>query len=158
MPRPETRRIILTRGNEWVSGLPGWEENAFAALYGLYFPEFPPSPEQQGERSAGTFSVWLSRERLYFSESRWEKRPGIFSCPVLQQYEGEALLAAAPLGERAPEKDWTVIFQFPGGPAAAGLNDAGVNRLIEVWASRCLYFLSRAEGAADLSLPAVVSF
>jgi hypothetical protein len=154
----ETRRIVLVRGNEWVLGLPGLGENAFTALYGLYSSEIDGSPEEAPDPRRGTFSVWLSREWLYFSEARWESRPGVSVYRTLQRYEGDTLLVAVFPEGRTGGDGWTIFIQFSEDALAAGLNDRAVDRLIEVWTSRCLHFLSRTQTWADASLPAVVYF
>jgi hypothetical protein len=53
---------------------------------------------------------------------------------------------------------WTVLFQFPRGIDAAGLNEADANRLITAWIGRFRYFLSLIKTSSDVSLPAVVTF
>jgi hypothetical protein len=167
------RRAILTRGNDWVTGLPGLPANAFAALYGEYRLEFP--EEAAGTGSEGTeagasriaalspgeippdFYVWLSRERLYLPGDIWETRAGIAGYTVQQRIEGDSLLAVLVIDGGRDRDVWTVLFQFPQ-PAGTVPGPGELNLLIRTWISRFRYFLSLAGAPADISLPAVVNF
>jgi hypothetical protein len=167
------RRAILIRGNDWVAGLPGFPDNAFAALYGEYRLEFP--GEAAGTGSAGTdagafriaalsagkgppdFYAWLSRERLYFLEDIWETRAGITGYPAQQRNMGDSLLVAVEIDGGKDRDAWTALFQFP--QSAGTMFGAGdLNLLIRSWILRFRYFLSLAAMPADISLPAVVNF
>jgi hypothetical protein len=152
------RNIILVKGNEWITGFPGFKDNFFSSLYGEYRLELPGfSPP--GEAAPPVFIfLWLSREPLYFPEDIWQRRSGVAGYTVLQKKEGEGLLAAAALDGGPVHGQWTVAFQFPQGVEALGLNDSEANQLIRTWISRFLYFLSLIKSPGDVSLPAIVNF
>jgi hypothetical protein len=143
-PQPAVpREAVLTRGNGWVTGIPGFGSNAFPALSGEY------------SLGAAVFSVYASREPIFFSDT-WQRRPGTGTAAVFQRLVGNTFLAAAVL-EAGPDP-WTVVFEFPGGIADTGLEDAAFNRLIGAWSSRFLYFVSLVKTPGDVSLPAAVGF
>ncbi|MDR1863541.1 MAG: hypothetical protein LBQ67_06445 [Treponema sp.] len=153
------REAVLARGNGWVAGIPGFGSNAFPALAGEYrLGGLEPKAAEEGEKPGeAVFSVHASREALFFSDL-WRRRPGTGSGIVFQRFEGNALLAAAVLEAGPLQGSWTVIFQFPGGIAEAGLEEAAFSRLIDAWCSRFLYFASLIKTPGDVSLPAVVAF
>lgn len=150
------RRAVLARGNGWVTGIPGIAGNAFPALLGEYRLEGPDLPRAEGEGPA-VFFVYIGREPVFFSGD-WQRRPGTGSNVVFQRFRGDDFLAATVLETEPDQDSWTVIFEFPGGIAAAGLEDAGFNRLMETWGSRFLYFVSLIKTPGDVSLPAAVVF
>jgi hypothetical protein len=149
------RGAVLTRGNGWVSGVPGFGDNAFPALSGEYRLEGMETPEAGAKAGTTGFSVRTSRAPLFFSGD-WEPRSGINA--VYQRFRGKDFLAAAVLDGGPDLGAWTVIFEFPGGIEESGLGNAGFNRLIGVWSSKFLYFLSLIKTPGDVSLPAVVVF
>jgi hypothetical protein len=148
MHLPEGRagkRMILENGNTWTIGVPGFSENALPALSGVYRIVTP------GETAdAGMFSVWLCRETLYYSD--WDIRAGIWSedFQVLEKYGKDGLIVAAPFNEI-----WTGVFSFPGESELSG-ND--VDRIIGIYRSRFLYFLTLVRSGSDVSLPALADF
>jgi hypothetical protein len=150
------RRAVLARGNKWVRGIPGIADNAFPALLGEYRLEGldPQGPE---ERGPAAFFVYISRESVFFSGD-WQRQPGAGNNAVFQRFRGNDLLAAMVLEAGPLQGSWTVVFEFPGGMAAMGLEDAAFNRLIGVWTSRFLYFVSLIKMPGDVSLPAAVVF
>ncbi|MDR2142785.1 MAG: hypothetical protein LBP29_00250 [Treponema sp.] len=139
----EGRRMILERGNAWTTGVPGFGENALPALSGVY------SVEAAGG-TADTFTVWLCRETLYYDD--WDLRAGIWSedFRVLEKQSGDGLLVAAPFNEI-----WTGIFSFPG---LSDLSQNDMDRIIGIYRSRFLYFLTLARSSSDISLPARMDF
>jgi hypothetical protein len=159
----QNRRAVLDRGNEWVRGIPGFENPALSALYGEYRLEIPAGqavPGEAGEGEAGDrrCRVWLIGETLPFSGDSWQPRTLIFGSALWQRREGEALLAGFSFDGGTGLGSWTAVFRFPGGLAAAGLDDPGANALIERWLNRFRYFLSLIKSPADLSFPAVIAF
>jgi hypothetical protein len=168
-----SRGAILIRGNEWLTGLPGFPANAFAALYGEYRIEFPGDALPAGSGFEGTdtgeprmaalsfieappdFYVWLSKENLYLPQDLWETRADIAGYTVRQRNEGDSLLAALAIDGGTDRDSWTLLFQLP---RPAGLSPAETDLLIRTWTSRFRYFLSLAATPADVSLPAVVNF
>ena len=143
-------QAILVRGNGWVMGISGLGDNVFPALTGQYRLE-----RAEGEWSpAGTsaFSVWLTAEPLVFSEGIWQPRNGLPG--ALERKGGEGRFVSLPLStERGA---WTAIFLFHDG--AVMPDDAGLNRLINAWTGRFLYYFSLVKILTDVSLPAVVPF
>jgi hypothetical protein len=139
----EGRRMILEKGNVWTTGIPGFGENALSALSGTYSIAAP-------DGTADTFTVWLCRETLCYDG--WENRGGIWSedFRVLEKYGGDGLLVAAPFGET-----WTGIFSFPG---ASDLSRNDIDRIIGIYRSRFLYFLTLIHSGSDISLPARADF
>ena len=53
---------------------------------------------------------------------------------------------------------WIAVFEFPMGLKETGLGADTFNRLIQVWTSKFLYFLSLSKTIVDVSLPAIVEF
>jgi hypothetical protein len=153
------REAVLTRNNGWVTGVSGFASNAFPALSGEYRlegPDLRETGEGKSSRRAG-FSVHASRAPLFFSDL-WQRRPEAGGNTVFQRFLGNDLLAAVVLEVSPAQGLWTVVFEFPGGTADMGLNNAGFIRLIEAWSSRFIYFASLIKTPGDASLPAVVVF
>jgi hypothetical protein len=145
----QPRRAILSRGNEMVRGLPGFAENAFPALYGHYRLELPGLTG-----TAPDFSLWLCREPLYLSDTRWRLTLSGGDYSRYHQTEAAGLLVAVlPDGE----EPWTVLFRFPAASCRA-LEPVGLTRLIEAWLARFFYFASLAEDPQAISLPAALTF
>jgi hypothetical protein len=146
MRLPEGReegRMILEEGNAWTTGIPGFGENALPALSGTYSVTTP--------GGTGTlFAVWLCRETLYYDD--WNIRTGIWSedFRVMEKYGRAGLLVAAPFNEA-----WTGIFSFP---ADSELFQNDIDRIIGIYRSRFLYFLTLARSSSDISLPARMDF
>jgi hypothetical protein len=132
---------ILTQGNLWQPGIPGFGENAFQALYGSYRLE-------GSEFDAEVFSVWMAREPLYFG-NEWQTGTAIGGLEAYRSTQGNRQFIGFYLQEGA----WTAVFEMP-----ASLGEARMNRLIEAWIGRFLYFFSLAKGPGEISLPAVVNF
>jgi hypothetical protein len=152
----DERRAILTRGNSWVAGLPGFSANAFAALYGEYRLEFP-GEAVSGGIGPGDFYVWLSKEPVYLPTDIWEARTGITGYTGWQRAEGDSFLVASEVEGGTNRDTWTVLFQFPQ-TIGAVLSSGEMNLLIRTWLSRFRYFLSLANISTDISMPAVVNF
>jgi hypothetical protein len=153
------REAVLTRNNGWVTGVPGFAGNAFPALSGEYRLEGPDLPKtgEGGSPGAAVFSVHASRAPLFFSDI-WQRRPETGDKTIFQRFRGNDLLAALVLEVGPVQGLWTVVFEFPGGTADMGLENAGFIRLIEAWSSRFIYFASLIKTPGDASLPAVVVF
>jgi hypothetical protein len=131
---------FLVRGNFWVTGFPGIEENAFSCFSGEY-----------SLSGGGGFSVSLCRDLIPFSARDWQSRPGA-EYRAIQRIRGDTLYVCLP-----PEGNgsgWNVMFQFPM-PAP---DDGAVDRLTAVWMRRFLYFFSLIKNISDISLPAVVTY
>jgi hypothetical protein len=137
--------MILEKGNAWTIGVPGFGENALPALSGVYRVV---TPDETAD--AGLFTVWLCREPLYYDD--WDIRAGIWpeDFRVLEKYGRDGLLVAAPFSEI-----WTGIFSFPGD---SELSPNDVDRIIGIYRSRFLYFLTLARSSSDISLPARADF
>jgi hypothetical protein len=151
----QERRAVLSRGNTWVTGIPGFGTNVFPAMFGEYRLELPPAGAAQGER---LFSAWLCGEPLHFTEGAWQPRSGIPGISAVQQRDGEARLFGFSFSGGTNLGVWTAVFQFPQGIEAAGLDEAAVNALIGTWVERVRYFLFLIKNPADVSLPAVFTF
>jgi hypothetical protein len=162
---------VLARGNGWVSGIPGFGNNAFPALAGEYRLEGLARAAGGGGAppKRAVFSVHTSREPLFFSgpaaygqpgetedAGGWQPRPGAGN--VFQRLRGDDFLAVLVLEDGPEQGSWTVIFEFPGGIEALGMGNAGFNQFITAWSARFLYFLSLIKTPGDVSLPAVVNF
>ena len=137
--------VVLIRGNHWVTGIPGFGINGFSALAGEY--RF---------QNTGDFSVYLTREPLYFS-AEWQTRPGTGDISVVQRQSEEGYFAATVLDD-GRETAWIAVFLFPRGLEGAGIGGSVFNRMLRVWTSRLSYFISLAKTARDVSLPAAVEF
>ncbi|MDR0623053.1 MAG: hypothetical protein LBG10_01315 [Treponema sp.] len=148
----QERRAVLSRGNTWVTGIPGFGSNVFPAVYGEYRLEF--SPAGGGDQAV---FVWLCGEPLHFAESLWRPWNGS-GLSVVQRREGEARLLGFSFSGGSGLGIWTAVFQFPQGIEAAGLDEISANALINKWADRVLYFLFLIKNPADVSLPAAFAF
>ncbi|MDR2048632.1 MAG: hypothetical protein LBP69_04185 [Treponema sp.] len=139
------RRMILEKGNVWTTGLPGFGENALPALSGTYSIAAP-----GGTADMALFTVWLCRETLYYDD--WDMRAGVWSedFRVLEKQGRDSLLVAAPFNE-----SWTGIFSFP---SDSDLSRNDIDRIIGIYRSRFLYFLTLARSSSDISLPAQADF
>jgi hypothetical protein len=172
----QERNAVMVRGNTWQTGIPGFGSNRFSALSGEYRLDYPlgtvfSSPEKVAETENAAarnedsgnavFSVWISAEPLVFSQSLWQARPLLLGSGItqaVQQVNEDAFLVGFFFSGGNEIGSWTVLFQFPRGIAAAGLNEADANRLITAWISRFRYFLSLIKTSSDVSLPAIVKF
>ena len=142
------REVILLRGNNWVYGIPGFEDNSFHALSGEY-----------RLRSAGAgesvFSVYLSPDPLYFSKE-WQPRQGTGNMQALEHGTEEEFLVSI-LIDDGNGKLWTAVFKFL--PDAEKTLGAGtLNQMLRAWALRFVYFIALARTQAEISIPAVVQF
>jgi len=150
----ETRRqgrvAILIRGNEWINGIPGIDDNGFPALTGEY------RIQAAGTGESREFSVYLSQESIHFNDD-WQQRKGTGSTQVYQTSTDEGFMAAASLDDGKGVL-WTALFLFPNGIEGSGLSDDAFNQMLRVWLSRLLYFLSLAKTTGEISIPAVVEF
>jgi hypothetical protein len=150
----QERRAVLVRGNTWVTGIPGFGNNAFPAISGAYRLEFSAAAGEEGEP---VVSVWLCREPLRFAEDAWQPWSGS-GLSVVQRREGEAQLLGVSLSGGNNLGIWTAVFQFPRGIEAAGLTGEAANALTGKWVDRVLYFLFLIKNPADVSLPAAFAF
>jgi hypothetical protein len=144
--REKPGEAVLVRGNNWVHGIPGFGVNGFAALSGDYRFEGP---------SSG-FTVYVTRELLYFSED-WRLRPGMGNIELFQR-SGEEEDFTALILDDSQGSFWTVVFLFPPGLAGTGLDAEAFNRLLRAWTARLSYFLFFSASPQDISLPGAVEF
>jgi hypothetical protein len=168
----QTQRALLSSGNEWRTGIPGFGDNVFSSFFGEYHIETS-SVENGSSRGqavsaeggvsdssetqpAGVFSVYVSGEALIFAQDLWRPRPGF--APALQRGESGSLFVATPFAGSGTLGSWTILFRFPADLEQAGLDETSANRLINVWIARFRYFFSLIKTASDISLPAVVNF
>ena len=145
------RRIILLRGNNWITGIAGFGHNGFSALSGDY--------RLEGQAAGGNnrdFTVYVTKENLYFSDY-WQPRSGTGNLPVFQSTGKDGFFAAAML-EDSHGAPWAAVFHFPAGLDGAGLSDVVFNQLLRAWTGRFLYFLSLSKNLSELSLPAALDF
>jgi hypothetical protein len=147
----QERRAVLARGNAWVTGIPGFSNNAFPAISGEYRLEFPAAAEE------GEVSVWLCGEPLRFTEDAWQPWSGS-GLSVVQRQEGEARLLGFSFSGGVNQGTWTAVFEFPRGIEAAGLDGESARALINAWLERFRYFLFFVQNPADVSLPAAFVF
>lgn len=141
---------ILLRGNNWVFGIPGFEDNSFSAITGEYRLQAP------GTGAECLFSIHLTAEFLHFS-TEWLPRRGIDNMRVLEQSTGDNLIISIIMDDGRGLL-WTAIFNFPSNIAGRTLSDAALNQFLRAWSNRFLYFLSLARTRGDISIPAVVEF
>jgi hypothetical protein len=145
----EGRTMRLEEGNIWARGIPGFGENALAALRGSYRIETLAGEAEGGE----SFQVWLSREVLFYDN--WQTRTSIATedFPVLEKTisspEGESLLIAAPFNGI-----WSAVFSFEAG----SLSQNDIDRIVSIYRTRFLYFLGLSGKSSDISLPARADF
>jgi len=142
------REAILIRGNYWMNGIPGFDDNSFPAFTGEYMLR------AQGKEER--FLIYLSPGTLHFA-AEWQPRRETESIRVLQrQWEG-GFLAATILSD-GNGVFWTAVFYFPSGLEASSPINNAFNQMLRPWTYRFLYFLSLARNPGDISLPAVLEF
>jgi hypothetical protein len=134
---PAERKAVLESGNNWTRGIPGFGENALSALAGEYRVE--------AWDGAAHFSVWLTREVLYYSG--WQASPLSAENVAMREKDEDGNLVAAVFNGV-----WTAVFRFSGDDLSA--DDRG--RIVLQFRARFLYFLTLAFRDSDISLPATV--
>lgn len=138
------RRLILTRGNHWIYGIPGFGANNFPALMGEY--------RISSAENTGVFWVYLTREVLFFSQD-WQ--PAGANNQRFERSGEDGFFAAFRVDARGVY--WFVVFRFPPGfETAFSAGDFAL--LYQAWTDSLLDFLPPAGRIADTSLPAVVEF
>jgi hypothetical protein len=145
----QSRSALLVRGNAWITGLPGIEENAFPCFFGNYRLDGLDS-------GPAVFSVYICRETVLFDGRIWLSREGLPG-PAVQRADGEVLfigLSPVSSGNPASAGGWTFLFRFSENKPG----DEAINRLIDAWTARFRYFFSLVKSISDVSLPAVVNF
>lgn len=126
---------LLVRGTEPVKGLPGFGDNAFAAIYGEY---------DLGE-AIPPVRVWATREPLYFHPDVWkERRLGGYA--GLERVADDGNLFAVTL----TGSEWTVLVAY----SEEGLGAAGSDRFFRGFLSRFSLFVAGAKLPTDVSFPA----
>ena len=154
--QPSAREVILIRGNEWIHGIPCFEDNSFPALTGEYnflAPEKGAAAETGEEKR---FLVYVCPESLYFSKE-WQPRAGTGSIVTYQQNAEECFFIAAILDD-GMGSSWTAVFRFPPELEESVLTGDTFNQMLRVWSNRFFYFLYLARNRGELSIPAVVEF
>ena len=148
------REAVLLKGNDWITGLPGFDINGFPALSGVYRLEGLDIADgsDTGERG---FYVYVTRELLFIGEEWQPANTG--SVAYFERHEEEEFFAALIL-EDSQGGSWTIVFHFPFGLNAAGLDPDLFGAVFRNWTNRFQYFLFQINSPADLSLPAVVEF
>ncbi len=126
---------LLIRGTEPVKGLPGFGDNAFAAIYGEY---------ALGE-AVPPVRVWATREPLYFHPDVWKER-SLGGYAGLERVGDDGNLFAATL----PGLEWTVLVSFSGDELGA----AGSDRFFRGFLNRFSLFVAGAKLPTDVSFPA----
>lgn len=147
-----TRRVVLSRGNQWVNGIPGFGVNVFAALAGEYRLS-PRAAGGTGSGGAGDFSLYLTTESLFFT-GEWQPWPQ--NDRILWRDDEGAFLAAMAIEDSRGGPSWIAVFEFSHGLEEAGLDANAFNQVIRIWTSKFIYFLSLSKIIEDVSLPAVV--
>jgi hypothetical protein len=142
---------VLSRGNTWTAGIPGFGENAFRALFGEYRLEGPAF----GDSSPGMFfTVRLCRDPLLF-DSSWQGRT-VGDHEAFQRREENRLLEALILEENFRGR-WTVLFEYPP-ELETSLGRPLMDKLFGSLSSRISYFISLARTPGDYSLPGAINF
>ena len=161
VPEPEAnrqvdtiRKMVLSRGNQWVSGIPGFGANNFSALSGEYRLS-PRAGSDTGTAGAGDFMIYLTMEKLFFSGD-WVQLDNRVLRRHSDSSEGASLTAVLIDDHRGAS--WIAVFEFPRGDEETVLGVNAFNQLLQAWAGKFLYFLSLSKTIGDISLPAVVEF
>ena len=156
--QPETagRDAVLIRGNYWTRGVLGFDENGFSVLIGDYrISNGVLPPGETAKADAGSFSVSLTMEPIYFSDG-WQPLSAR-NLRVFQRSGEDGFFAAIVLDDGLGTI-WTAVFHFPLGLEGAGLALEDLSLLLRAWADSFLYFLSLSKTPTDLSLPAALEF
>jgi hypothetical protein len=173
--RVVTGTAVLKKGNSWTTRIPGVGENVFPAFYGEYILEPKTPSAAAGKQDEKSFSVYASREALFFPETEWqprpgislvlpealwdEKHPGITDYSVFQRQEDSNLVLALVLDrESALNEVWRIVFCYPGGNTGLNLSNAQLNRLTSEWVDWFLYFFAPVQDKGEISFPGVVNF
>ena len=147
------RGVVLLRGNEWIHGIPCFEDNSFPALTGEYCFQ---GPEAAGTGREMRFLVYLCPESLYFSE-KWQPRRGTGNIETFQQNAEDCFFIAAILND-GMDVSWTAVFRFPRELEEPVLTEDTFNQMLRAWSNRFYYFLYLSRNRGELSIPAVVEF
>jgi hypothetical protein len=129
--------MVLTEGNYRVAGVPGFGENALAAIAGRY---------RVSPAAGCEIAVWLTREVLYYEGWQVRTTASTEEFPVMEN----GPLIAARFNEA-----WTAVFDFSG---AGELSQNDIDRVIGIYRTRFMYFLTLASRDSDISLPASMDF
>ena len=148
--RQSGRQVVLVRGNIWINGIPGFEDNSFPALSGEYRLQTASTGEEK------IFTIYTSLSHLYFSKD-WQTKPDTGNIQVFQRQNGDEFLAATTLDD-GKGVIWTTVFRFPQGFEALMLSEESFNQMLQAWMGRFLYFLALVRTQKEISLPAVVEF
>ncbi|MDR2402948.1 MAG: hypothetical protein LBD78_02850 [Spirochaetaceae bacterium] len=166
------REALLLRGNTVRTGIPGFGENAFPAVYGEYSLSIPGAAVFGMDGETPGFTVWISRESLYFPNPPWIPRSGVPGCRLMERNlagsiilgvtgeepgAGTADTGAGAVSATVPGAIGTLVFQIPLA-AADALGPDGLNRLIGMWVFRFACFFNLPGGSGAFSLPAVLNF
>jgi len=143
--------IILTRGNNWIRGIPGFGINGFPALTGDY----------KIDGLDFEFSVYVTMEQLFFTDE-WQAKTGLgnleaYKSSQISLDDDEQDLIAV-LIEDGRDFVWTAVFRFPEADSAGGPDEVLLDRMIRVWAARLSYFLFLSDSPQNLSLPGALEF
>jgi hypothetical protein len=144
------RRAILLRGNEWVRGIPGFEKNAFLAIFGAYRLDNIDREPDFSTAEEAAFSVWVCQEALFYDEN-WLLLPDIGGHPAHRYLKDNNLFVAVSFESRT-RRSWDAVFRF----ARDIPYNSWLNQFIEAWVFAFLRFM--AETDELLSLPAIVSY
>ena len=144
-----SRKLVLSKGNNWATGISGFGVNSFSVLSGEYRLADRKGPD-------GDFSVRVTAAPLYFS-GIWQSRP-VTGNVLVYQCTGEVGFLAAVIMEDDYGTSWTAVFCFPFGLEEAGLSEDSFSQMLRAWTGRFLYFLSLSKSPSELSLPAVLDF
>lgn len=152
--------IILMEGNYPVRGIPCFGENAIPAIKGEYKIEVPnDSAIQSAKDSPLLITAWLTSEFMYISPELWQVRSSLQNLRAMEMQNDEGLYVVSSFpGTVSEQEKWTILFHFPKTAIDAGITNAMINRIMQNWTSRLLYYISLSQNENQISLPAVITF
>ena len=153
-PVIEEREAVLLKGNDWISGIPGFDINGFSALSGVYRLEGLAAADSTDTGERG-FYVYVTRELLFMGEEWLPVNTGTITS--FERSEEDEFFTVG-IMEDSQGGSWSIVFHFPFGLKAAGLSHDLFIVIFRNWINRFQYFLFQINSPSDLSLPAVVEF
>ena len=132
---PLAPQMVLESGNQWVSGIPGFGENALSGFMGEYRV-----PEE-----TGMIKVWITREFIYYEG--WRSRTSVGGQTVREKMGNEGKIISTPLSD-----NWILTLLFPFGME---LKTEDENRIILNFANKLSGFSGQG---LNISLPAFIPY
>ena len=155
----QSRQAIMVKGNAWISEKLSFDDGTLTTFYGEYRIDIPNNESIENQYF---FTVRVCGESSVLAADKWQPRAqagGLGGISLFQRQENSSLWIAYRFFGGTSLGTWVIIFNFPQiNGLVPGLDDSGVNSLINVWTERFRYFFALIRLLSDMSLPAVINF